>query len=505
MYPKKLIILFIVFLSLSSLFGQSITKGPYLAAPEKNSITIRWESDTKLSFTVKYGPAKSLSLKKQGELLGTRENHYLYEANISQLTPGENYFYQVTANAIKSGVQSFKCNLPQGEPVTFIVTGDSRSRPQVFGRISEQVNQLDPDLIISVGDLVREGGSYAQWGEYYFDAIGKSIEHIPLVAAIGDHEADDIDGDAGVLFTYFLHPHMDHKKLWFSYDYGDAHFVALDYRYPDSKEMIEWFKKDMDHSKARWNFVYTHRPSYNVGGHRSAWGRTIWPELFSEYKIDIVFAGHSHLYERFYPVRPQNDPKAWPVTYITSGGSGASLYDTGQSPFLAFTQSIHHYMVIDINRNHLDLKTYKIDGSLLDKISWEKNSKELESLVKPQDELDVYCMFTNAICKDLERLPMEVLPADIKLDLKPVFCKEDIQFDISLTEESAKHYQMETIKGVIKGEEPLAVTLKIYAKGEMIVSEWGDIVPELRLQANYKADSFAGYILGEVLEYKIWD
>lgn len=64
---------------------------------------------------------------------------------------------------------------------------------------------------------------------------------------------------------------------------------------------------------------------------------------------------------------------------------------------------------------------------------------------------------------------------------------------------------METIKGVIKGGEPLSVTLKIYAKGEMIVSEWGDIVPELCLQANYTADSFAGYILGEVLEYKIWD
>ena len=269
--------------------------------------------------------------------------------------------------------------------------GDSRSKPEIFKAISDQVNQLNPDLILSVGDLVGSGGYYNEWEKYYFGVAGDVINHIPMISALGDHEGDSDDGE---LFTHFLFPHKDYHKLWFSFDYEDAHFIALDYRHPYNEEMIEWFKKDMTASKAKWKFVTMHRPSYNLGGHRSNWGREIWPKLFRDYKVDIVFAGHSHIYERFYPTRPLSQSNSWPVTYITTGGAGAPLYEVVQDPALAFAKSINHFVYISLNKNQLDLKTYLMDGTILDKISFSKREKEYEesysSLIKPQENLDLY-------------------------------------------------------------------------------------------------------------------
>jgi len=498
------IFFFIFVVSYLNLFAQTITKGPYLANPKETSIVIRWESDSQSSFVVKYGLDKQLSFVKKGRQIGTKENRYLYEALIIQLIHGKSYFYQIIADTLKSEISTFKCNLPKGNALTFVVTGDSRSRPEIFKVIAEKVNELNPDLIISVGDLVRNGGDYDQWNKYYFKIASNVINHIPFVPALGDHEADKIDGDDGKLFSYFFYPHKDQEKLWFSYNYGDAHFVVLDYRFPDSKEMVKWFKKDMSSTKSKWNFVYMHRPSYNLGGHRSAWGRTIWPKLFNEYKIDIVFAGHSHLYERFYPVRPKDNMSAHAVTYITTGGSGASLYKTGESPLLAFAQSIHHYIVVKINGEELELETYKTDGTILDKISWTKNSNSFKTLIKPQEELDIVSMLMSGISRQVERLPMKEIPSSIELELNPVFCKDDIHFKIYLTEESNKYYEMKMVSGVIKVGMPLTVILNIYAKGDMTVSKWGEITPVLQLKADYKTNLFKGTILGKEIEYRAY-
>ncbi len=502
MFTKNNKWFFITLLLISiNLNAQKITKGSYLVNPQENAIAVRWESDTQIAFELKFGLNKELSSTVKADLIGTKEAHFLYEARLSSLKTGKKYSYQIISDLVKSRINTFSFNVPRNHPLIFAVTGDSRSRPQVFGAIMDNIKKINPDLILSGGDMVRKGGNYDEWNRYYFDVAKDVIGHIPLIPALGDHEADEIDGDKGILFSYFFYSDKTHDKLWYSFDYGDAHFVALDYRYPDSKEMIEWFKKDMQKTKAKWRFVYMHRPSYNLGGHRSAWGRAVWPKLFSDYKVDIVFAGHSHLYERFYPVRPENDKNAYAVTYITSGGSGASLYKTGQSPLLACTESIFHYMIISLDGNKIDITTKTPQDSLIDHISWTKNGKDFEKLVKSQGELDATAMFMNAISSRLERLPMKEIPAVVNMKLAPVFCDEDIHFEISLTKESNRHYKMETFSAVIRQGKPLSVSLKIFAKEDMQVSKWGDIRPAIHLQATFATDSFKGQILGSDLEY----
>jgi len=508
---KRSRILIFIFFVLSGAFlsnAQTLTKTPYLADPGDNSIAIRWESDVETNFSVDYGNSKSFGRSVSGDLIGLKKSGYLYEVNISKLKTGKTYYYRVRSDNSTSEVSTFKAGVKSNQSFSFVVLGDSRSKPHVFNAIAKQVNKIDPALIVANGDLVAKGGNFNHWQTQFFDAAKDMIDHIPFVTAVGDHESDKVDGDEAKLFTHYLFPDLDHFKLWFSYDIGSAHFIFLDWRHPFDKEMIQWFQKDVKNSDKLWNFVVMHHPSYNLGGHRVAWGKDVWPELFRENKIDIVFAGHSHLYERFYPLRPMSNPDAWAVTYITTGGAGASLYEAIDNPLMAYTKSINHFLKVDIHKNKIRLKAIGIDGEVLDSISWEKNkgviSADYLKLVKPQEEMDIINVFNEPISQRMERLPMVEVPYEPVLKLRSGKIKEDIEFTVKLAKASVGDYEMESVSGILKAGEGQDLKLKIFGRSTLTVSKWGDLKPELRLIVEYKTRLFKGEIKGKLLEYIAW-
>ncbi|MCD6115544.1 metallophosphoesterase family protein [bacterium] len=504
---KKLI--FIIAVSFIAAFGlkntcsaQTITKGPYLADPGRNSITIRWESDKKTECSVFLGKNSSLYKKNKAEIIGNKDGFYLYESKLTGLMPGTEYFYQVKCGSVKSIAAHFKTAPSANQPFDFVAMGDSRSHQDVFHKIMKNAAKFSPDLIISMGDLVADGGNFAQWKSQFFDVAGKVVDHVPFISTLGDHEGD---GDNGKLFRYFLLPHLNVDSLWFSFDFGNAHFVSLDYRHPYDKNMIEWFKKDMAGTEAEWKFVFTHRPCYNLGGHRSTWGRAVWPDLFSKFKVDIVFAGHSHQYERFFPVKPLSQVSDWPVTYITTGGAGAGLYEISRSAFLAKVESIHHFINFKINGDTLSLKTISLNDSVFDKLLIIKNngkySNKYLSVVKPREQLDVYTMFLRAISPSINKIPLEDIPATAKINLKSNKNLKDIKFTISLSPESEKFYKMDTVEGILHKNDKMEIPLQIFSETDMTISNWGDIKPDLRLEISYTISGIKKKITGGRIEY----
>ncbi len=85
-------------------------------------------------------------------------------------------------------------------------------------------------------------------------------------------------------------------------------------------EDIEWADKDLAATTATWRFAFYHYPNFNIGGHASTWGRNTVVPMFRKHGIDLAFSGHSHLYERFYPLVPLQEPKVHPITYVVTGG-----------------------------------------------------------------------------------------------------------------------------------------------------------------------------------------
>jgi len=483
---KQPVLLVVSLFLFSFLQAQHITKGPYLIKPGNEKIIVRWETNDSLNCSLLYGITQITKHSSPAILRGVKNDGYLYEAKLNELNPGTKYNYQVLLADSATGLHHFKTSRVDQDSFTFAAIGDSRSNPDIFSRIVNGIQKKNPDFIISMGDIVETGSDYKQWNKYYFSVAHNLIDHIPLISTLGDHETN---GDDGELFRHFLLTNEMRDKQWFSFDYGTAHFISLDYRHPNDPEMINWFIRDISGSNARWKFVYFHRPVYNLGGHRSMWGREVWPELFRKYKVDMVFAGHSHIYERFYPVRPEKKSDSWPVTYITTGGAGADLYDVTNSEYLAVAESVNHYIYISIVNNVLQLQAIRNDGSTLDSLKIVKEegsySKDYQQLVKAQEGLNIQTMFTKAATLTFNYLPFKKYTSPVVIKLKSNV-DENIPFNIKLTPESSKYYQMEPLSAILKGPAAQTFTLKAYSKTKMTISGWGDLNPDLRLQLTYQ-------------------
>jgi hypothetical protein len=482
-------------------YAQQITKGPYLLMPTDHEITIRWETDSKAGMNIIYGKKNRLNKSNKASLRGVKEGFYLYEITLENLQYCTNYYYQIKIKDIDTKTHQFKTNCSNKSTFSFVAMGDSRSNPDIFSKIIKNVVEDKPDMIISMGDLVETGGDFKQWDEFYFSIAKNLIDQVPLISTIGDHETN---GDNGELFRHFMLTDETTDKQWFSYDYYNAHFISLDYRHANSEEMIEWFINDINKSKAKWKFVYFHRPVYNFGGHRSMWGQDVWAELFHKYKIDIVFAGHSHIYERFLPAVDKNVPNSWPVTYITTGGSGAGLYDVSKSDLLAVAESVNHYVDIKIDHHKLKLVAFRNDGSVLDLLEIEKkhqsHTKDYLDKAIDEKELKLESMFRKKISFTLDYIPFRNHAAPVDIVFKSPI-DQDISFKVELLDESAENYKMESVSGVLKKFEILTFGINVFSKTTIKVGGWGSVDPDLRLKLTYRYKGKEYVIFGGAANY----
>jgi hypothetical protein len=62
-------------------------------------------------------------------------------------------------------------------------------------------------------------------------------------------------------------------------------------------------------------------------------------------KVNVVFSGHEHLYERIHPQKG--------IQHFVSGGGGRYLYKVRPSEFDEVAESEHHFMVAEIAGDRL--------------------------------------------------------------------------------------------------------------------------------------------------------
>ncbi|MCL2450708.1 MAG: metallophosphoesterase [Polyangiaceae bacterium] len=131
-------------------------------------------------------------------------------------------------------------------------------------------------------------------------------------------------------------PQID-RMTNYSFDDGNAHFVFLDANphlfnslveppftaYPSV--LREWLISDLDSSAQAWKFVVFHHPPFDsaVQHLKESQMRTV-AKLFEDHGVNVVFNGHSHVYDRAYPIRALATVTAVP----TPTGPAAVAIDT---------------------------------------------------------------------------------------------------------------------------------------------------------------------------------
>jgi predicted phosphodiesterase len=432
-----------------------ISKGPYLQAPSPGVVAILWESHTNCPARVYLhsaagrrtmdrilpSPLNGVSLTSEGtNSVKTTNVFYLYEALIEQLKPGRSYSYEVEINGQRTRRATFSTLDANATKATFIAYGDSRSVPAIHSLLAQRFDYHKPDFILHAGDLVAKGTDYDLWSAEFFTPLRSVLQHVPIFPVIGNHEQDGTN-----YLSYF---HLPGAELWYSFDAGPVHVLALDYRDESTTgAQYQFARSDLLRTRAPWKIVFLHYPVFNIGGHASGWGHTNYLALFHEARVDLVLAGHSHLYERFRPVAPRSGFGNSAITYITTGGGGASLHTSFDHPALATRHTTNHYVLFEARAQRLRAKVFRYDGKLFDSFELTKRKGRLdpEYLLQsyPEESLKLVSAVSPCITTHAAGVPSVTNAIDLRISARFVR-SGPAALQLSLASESARHYVMDS-------------------------------------------------------------
>jgi hypothetical protein len=208
----------------------------------------------------------------------------------------------------------------------------------------------------------------------YFDVYQESMGDTPFYPSVGNHELNGGScGYQGYTDVYYLPenaPSGDEEE-YYSFDWGNAHFVALDTNqsYSAGSVQYNWLVSDLQASTQLWTFVFFHHPAYSSGPHGSTSGvQTHLVPIFETYGVDVVFNGHDHHYERTCPILDDacTTPQDGSVVYVVTGGGGAPLYPASGDWFTAYHSSLYHFLKVEVNGCRLHLDAIDPNGHVFD-------------------------------------------------------------------------------------------------------------------------------------------
>ena len=141
-----------------------------------------------------------------------------------------------------------------------------------------------------------------------------------------------------------------------------AQFFALDSNYLD-KTQLDWLEKQLAGApKDEWKIAFFHHPLYSSARkHGSSLDlRQVLEPMFVKYGVNLVLAGHDHVYER---IKPQQG------IYHFVSGAGGSLRkgDLRRGPFTeAGFDTDYHFMLMEIDGADLHFQAISRTGATVD-------------------------------------------------------------------------------------------------------------------------------------------
>lgn len=406
--------------------AQRVRRGPYLQIGAPTSMTVVWRTDVATTGKVEYGTAVgSLSLSATDN-----KTHTQHEVRLTGLQPGTRYYYRVgTATAALAGGDAqhfFDTSPATGSATRFRlwVVGDSGTGGSMQKKVRDTmltyVGADRPNLYLHMGDMAYSDGKDAEFQTNFFDIYQNILRNTVCWPTMGNHEGHNANSNTqtGPYYDAYALPKAAEAgglpsgtEAYYSFDHANVHFVVLN-SYDISRKvadpMLTWLKSDLASTKQPWIVAFFHHPPYTKGSHDSDTEGNLVDmrenalPILEAGGVDLVLAGHSHVYERSWllsgayatPSRydaslivDKGDGKLKgtgayrkPATagkgavYVVAGHGGTGVSSKGKHPLMYFTEVQNGSCVVDVNGNTLTLVNVRHDGQLTDNFTIVKGS-----------------------------------------------------------------------------------------------------------------------------------
>jgi len=292
--------------------------GPFLtwndSCKPDEGVVINWESSVPCLGVVAYGSGDEPDIFVAGESLDT-----MHHVALCDLAPDSEYVYRVYDSAGRvSDLHRFRTAAAQAQEYSFIVLADAQdSGSYAWEQVAAHLvsAHADASFAVFVGDLTY----YDEPGDWwtFFDLGRAYFAERAIMPVPGNHDTPSgsvSDADSSSFERYFSLPLADGSGAWYSFDYGNSHFLGLNseiredfapkgaqYDFAESDLQLTWDGQEriFDHV-----FAYWHIAPYNAGSRHDneQWDFREITALFDG-NVDWVFSGHEHLAQRMVPLR----------------------------------------------------------------------------------------------------------------------------------------------------------------------------------------------------------
>ncbi|KAL6870951.1 hypothetical protein ACP4OV_014799 [Aristida adscensionis] len=315
-----------------------------MVGPDK--MRVSWITDDDAPAIVEYGTAPGqYTSSATGSTTTYRYVLYssgkIHDAVIGPLRPGTTYYYRCSS----SPAREFSLRTPPASlPVKFVVVGDLGQTGWTESTLKHVAGD-DYDVLLLPGDL-----SYADTQQPLWDSYGRLVEPLasarPWMVTQGNHEIEKLPVVEPAPFkAYNARWRMPYDvaggsaaggapsgdNLYYSFDVagGAVHVVMLgSYAdYAAGSAQHRWLRRDLaavDRRRTAFVVALVHAPWYNSNeAHRGEGDamRAAMEGLLHGARVDAVFAGHVHAYERFERVVAGGEDPCAPV-HVTVGDGG---------------------------------------------------------------------------------------------------------------------------------------------------------------------------------------
>jgi acid phosphatase type 7 len=358
-----------------------ISRHPYLQSTTTTSTTVVWGSTEGRGEVVLSQPGGDAVATSTGVYAGDpsqraerlEEQHqrgeeleaediYLMKADFSDLKPGQLYCYRLVADGIAlTELAPLATAAAPGseEPVRFVVVGDTGTGGAAQVAIAKRLSAVTFDLMLFLGDIAYKSGTAAQLENNFFAVYRDFLRYVPAYPTIGNHERRTRLGRP--YFEAFVLPE---PERYYSFNWGDIHFVAIDTTQRDEKQ-LDWLEKDLATNKLPWVIVYGHHPMYtNSLRGPQMWIRQAFANIFTRHRVDLVLTGHEHQYERF---------RVAEVNYIVSGGGGGQLTRFYGGSEALKQATVHHFLSFEVTAKTLVMNAIDISGKEIETLRLSKD------------------------------------------------------------------------------------------------------------------------------------
>lgn len=452
-------------LSLLVLFGIIIfipTKTVYAAAPvptngitqkavslqvgkTESEVNVTWYADTDKAGELQIAPKAGLTNEFPAAFqtvqaavnVANDKGFYSNQATATGLLSNKTYLYRVVNDGKTSPVYSFVTG-KSGSDFNFLLTGDpqigaSKNIPKDSEEwkktLLSSVAQSKPEFILSVGDQVNTASNEIQYTGFLDN---DTIKSVPMATTIGNH-----DTSSAAYTQHFMLPNVSAThgvtkaggNYW--YVYNNALFMVINSNNQTTAEHKAFIEEAIAlNPNVKWKTVVFHHSIYSTASHVADSDiikrRSELPSVFKELGIDIVLAGHDHVYTRTYMMdgaTPQitsgvesSANSSDGILYLTANSASGSKYynlnTTFDTSFAAVKEQSKRKTVTDVQITDMSYRmiTYYVeDKQVIDDFTVYKAAQNAnrtalheavlkgEKLSQGNFELSVWNTFKNSL------------------------------------------------------------------------------------------------------------